>query len=204
MIGMDTVGAHGNGSISFGYIPIDWPVSATRMDGLVYWSADSAANANTAGIAMSIYGAVYTRNGSTLSSASSGSTQTTYTYASNSAGNTQLQAAAMRPISVPANIVMTPGEYFVGFNIVTANTSVGTATTALGQTVSMYGQKMAFSGNNYAEFGAATATSQNLQFGGGIYSAASTGLSGVYSLNQVNQTGTAAERGQIAIVFRNN
>jgi hypothetical protein len=203
MLGVDTVGAHGNGSVSFGYVPINWPISASRMDGLVYWSADSAANANTAGIAMSIYGAIFTRNGSTLSSASSGSTQTTYTYASNSAGQTQLQAAAMRPVSVPANIVMTPGEYFVGFNIVTANTSVGTATTALGQTVSIYGQKLSYSANNYAEFTAATATSQNLQFGAGIYSAASTGLSGVYSLSQVNQTGTAAERGQIAVVFRN-
>jgi hypothetical protein len=197
------ISAHGNGSASFQYVPIQWPVSGTRIDALMNWQGASSATTNTMGIALSAYAVIYTRNGASLSSVSSGSTQTTYTYASNSAGQTQLLTAAIRPVSVPVNFAMTPGEYFVGFNMVTTATSIGLSTTNLAQTVSVMGGNLLQTAANYAEFTNQTATSVGLQNGMGVYSAATTGLSGAYSISGINQTGAALSQGNIAVVLRN-
>lgn len=196
--------APGQGSISVQYVPTDWPVTATRVDALVSWAAGSSATANTMGIAMSAWAAVFTRNVSTLSSLSSGSTQTTYTYASNSAGQTQLLTPAMRPISVPVNMSMTPGEYFIAFNFSTNTTSVGTATTNIAQTLSMMGANGIQSAANYAEFTAQTNTSTNLYGGMGVYTAASAGIGASLALSNIAQTGLSLQQANIALVLRNS
>ncbi len=151
---------------------------------------------------MSAYAAIFTRNISTLSSLSSGSTQTTYTYASNSAGNTQLITGAMRPVSVPMNISMTPGEYFVAFNFLTNTTSVGLSTTSLGQTLSMMGGNQ-FQAIDYAEFTAQSATSTGLYGGMGLYTVSSSGIPAALSLANIAQTGASLGSANIALVFRN-
>ena len=197
------VSAPGQGSISVQYVPVDWPVTATRVDALVSWSGASAATANTMGIAISAYAAIFTRNAGTLSSLSSGSTQTTYTYASNSAGNTQLLNAAIRPMSVPMNVSMTPGEYFVAFNFSTNSTSVGASTTNYGQTLSMMGGNQIQTSGNYAEFTAATASSSNLYGGMGVYTVSSAGIPVSMALSNIAQTGASLSQANIAIVLRN-
>jgi len=200
---LTAISAFGNASASIQYMPVQAQVSASRVDALVQWSASSSATTNTMGIAMSVYAGIYTRNGSTLNTLSSGSTQTTYTYASNSAGQTQLQVNAIRPISCPVNINMGAGEYYVGFNIVTNTTSVGLSTTNLAQSVSMMGGANIQTAVNYAEFTAATATSTNAYGGMGVYSAATTGLPAAISLSAINQTGAALSQANIAVVLRN-
>ena len=194
--------AFGNGSMSIQYVPFDGYVTATRLDALVSWSAGSSAAANTAGIAMTMFAGIYTRNASTLQSVSSATTQQTLTYASNTSNYTGINSA-IRAISVPMNINMTPGEYYVGFGFSTSASSVGTATTNLAQTVSMYGYGGLQSALNYAEFNAATATSKNLYSGMGIYSAALSTVPPTISLSAINQTGTNISRANIALVFRN-
>ena len=197
------VSAPANGQATFQYVPVAWPVTATRIDALVSWAAGSSATNATAAVAMSAWAAIYTRNGSTLSSLSSGSTQTTYTYASNSAGNTQLQSPAIRPISVPLNMSVTPGEYFIGFNFSTNSSSIGLTTTNIAQTLSMIGGNNLQSGGNYAEFTAQTNASTNLYGGMGVFSAASAGLGVSVALSNISQTGASFSQANIALVLRN-
>jgi hypothetical protein len=197
------ISAPGNASASFQYAPVAAPVTGTRMDALVYWSGGSAATTATCAVALSAYAAIYTNNAGTLSSLSSGSTQTTYTYASNTAGATYLTNPAIRPISCPVNFNMAPGEYVLGFNMVTATSSIGLSTTNLGQTLSMMGPYQLSSIANYAEFGANTATSTNFPGGVGVYTAATTGLPGAPSFAAIAQTGSSSSQANIAIVLRN-
>lgn len=201
---MSQVSAFGNASASFQYMAAQDQLSASRVDAYFAWSASSTASAVTMAIALSAYAAIYTKNGATLSSLSSGSTQTTYSYASNSAGQTQLITNAIRPVSVPVNINMAPGEYFVGFNLVTAASSVGAATTNLAQTLSVMGQAADMqSALNYAEFTNQTNATTNLYGGMGLYSAATTGLPAAVSLSAINQTGAPFSQANIVLGFRN-
>lgn len=196
------LGAFGNGSMSIRYVPNCGYITATRLDALVSWSASSSATANTAAIALTAFAGIYTRNGSTLQSVSSATTQTTYSYASNTSNYTGINSA-VRAVSVPMNINMTPGEYFVGFGFSTAASSVGTATTNLAQTVSAMGFVGLQSALNYAEFGSATNNTVGLYSGMGIYSAALSTVPPTISLSAINQTGTNLSRANIALVFRN-
>ena len=199
---LTAITAPGNASMTVQYVPIPSPLTGTRMDALVAISAGSTTTVATAGIALSAYGIIYTKNGSTLSSLSSGSTQTTYTYASNTGGATWLTQSAIYGMSVPINFNMAPGEYYVGFNLLTNTTSIGLTTTNLGLTLSMMGGNDLQTAINYAELGANTATSSNL-YNIGVYSAATTGAVTRVSLSAINQTGTAMSAGNIALVFRN-
>jgi hypothetical protein len=196
------ISAPGNASMSVQYVPVYTPVTGTRIDALMAISGGSSATTNTAGIAFSQYAIIYTLNGATLSSLSSGSTQTTYTYASNTAGRTELTGSVIRPVSVPVNFNMAPGEYYIGFNIITNVTSIGLSTTNPGFTMSMYGGNDLQTSLNYAEFGSNTATSVGL-FRMGVYSAATTGIVTRLSVSAINQTGSAVSAGNIALVFRN-
>jgi len=197
-----TIGVLGNGSASFQYIENPSLLTASRVDALVSWSAASAANNSTCNVIYSAYAVVYTKANSTaFSSLSSGSTQATITYASNS---TSSIGGAIRPVSVPMNVNMIPGEYYVGFNIVTGISSPGGATTSLGQTLTVMGGGQLQTNVNFAEVGSVTATSTNVYGGMGIYSAGTTGLASSYGFSNINQTGNAMYQANIALVFRNS
>lgn len=201
---LTAISAPGNASASFQYVAVYAPATGTRIDALASWSAmGSAATTATAAIAMSAYAVIYTRNVSTLSSLSSGSTQTTYSYASNTAGHTEFLSAAMRPISVPVNFNMQAGEYLVGFNLITATSSIGASTTSFGLTLSMMGGNQNQTAANYAEIGSQTASSSNLFAGMGVYASATTGMPAAASLSAIAQTGSSLSQANIALVFRN-
>lgn len=202
-VGITAVSAYGQASLSLQYLEPQWPVTASRLDLIVGWAAASSADAATGAIAMTAIGGIYSKTANTLTLLSSGSTQTTYTYASNSAGNTQLIASGLRPVSVPMSVSMTPGEYVVGFAFSTNSSSVGTSTTNLAQTISVYGWASNQSALNYAEFGAATNASTNLLGVLGIYSAATTAMPSSIAVTDVNQTGVNQSKAQFAFVMRN-
>lgn len=200
---LSVLGAMGNGSYSIAYRDVLWPVTATRVDAPFHWVQATTANANTIGIAMTVLCGIYTRNASTLNTVSSASTQTTYTYASNSAGNTQLSVAAYRPISIPMNVNMTPGQYYFGFGISTAATSIGTATTTAAQTISIVGCPQGSSAVPWTDdFTRVTATSVGMFSGHGIYSAAVSSVVPAISLSAINQSGSYFHRANNALVFR--
>jgi hypothetical protein len=192
------VSAPVNASLSIQYVPLDCALTGTRIDALFAISMGSSAANSVAGMIISAYAAIFTRNVSTLSSLSSGSTQTTYTYNSNSAGNTQFTGSNIYPISVPVNFNMAPGEYFVGFNMVTQSSNTG-----LGTTISIMGGNAQQTALNYAEITNQTATSSNLFGGMGVYTAATTGIPVSINLNAIAQTGASLSQANIALVFRN-
>jgi hypothetical protein len=201
---LTAVAAMGNGSFSINRVDLYQDLSATRVDVPFLVSIASSAAANTWGIAVTAFAAIYTKNGNTLSSLSSGSNSWSTTLASNTAGNTGLIAHAIRPMSVGFNILATPGEYYVGFGISTNTSSVGTATTALGNTWSIMGGPIYSSAvGQVGDFTAATATSTGLMGGQGIYSAAISTVPPTVSLSAINATGSYYARANMGIIFRN-
>lgn len=193
---MTTVGQLGNATLSINYLDQQVPLTATRLDVLMSMSFSTTAGAGTQTYQYSGYAVIYTKNASTLSSISSGSTQSTYTLASNTAGVSNWTMAAIRPLSIPINVNMAPGEYYVGVNIVTANTAGSASFSVLG------GAPM-IAGINYAEITAATGTSTNYIGGMGLYSAATTGTLANVSLSAINATGGNLQSANVALIFRN-
>lgn len=201
---LTAVAALGNGSFSINRMDAYDYITATRMDVPFLVSLASSATANTWGLAVTAFGAVYTKNVSTLSSLSSGSTSWSISLASNTAGTTQVIAHAIRPMSIPMNVNMTPGEYYVGFGISTNTSSIGTATTALGNTWSVMGGPIYSSAvGAVGNFTEATNTSTGLFGGQGVYSAAISTVPPTVSLSAINQTGSYYARGNMGIIFRN-
>jgi hypothetical protein len=209
---MTAVTAPGNGSMSFQYLPISDPLTASRVDLLVGFSVASSATANTYGLVITALGGIYTNtfnvsgtaSTAVLSALSTGSTTVSYSVASNTAGLTQLNQSAVRAISVPIAISAWPGEYWAGMAISTATSSVGTATTALGQTLSIYGGNGIQSAQNFAiEFTNATATSGGLYAGMGVHSVTQSYPAATYAISDINATGANLSAANIALVFRN-
>lgn len=200
-----TAPANATFSVNQFFVP-DW-VSGTRMEFLLYQSLASSATANTYGQQWSVYMGIYSNDtaNNRLVSLSSGSTQTTYTVASNTAGVTQLNGSGIRAISCPVNFNMQPGEYYVGLNYVTNTFSSGTATTALARTVSLVGNAMQSASHAIVwDYAAATAKTNNSFIPAGVASAASTGLPGSISYSQITMTGASRLAANFAVMFRGN
>jgi hypothetical protein len=200
---LSVIGALGNGSFSIAYRDVNVPVSATRVDMPFFWSQASSAAANTVAIAMTVLCGIYTRNASTLNTVSSASTQTTYTLASNTAGITAFSVARNLPISIPMNVNMSRGQYYMGFGISTTFSSIGTATTTAAQTISAIGVPQGSSAVAWVDnITRASATSVGMFSGHGIYSAAVNSVVPAISLSAINQSGSYFHRANIALVFR--
>jgi hypothetical protein len=88
---------------------------------------------------------------------------------------------------------MQPGEYYIGFNLVTAGTAVTHTNRMVGEVVANF---------KFADF-AATATSTNMTGGVGIYSVATTGGRPTAALSDIMQTGTNADNAALGFIFRN-
>ena len=204
-------GAIGNGTLSMQYLACNYPVTATRLDLLLNQLIATAATTATAAALYTAIGGVYSTYASTntagstaaLSLLSQGSTTNSFTWASNSAGNTNLTVSAIRPVSVPVNVNMQPGEYFVAFGLSTTNSSVGLSTTALAWSLSIQADLAMQTAVNYAEPLAATNASSGLYGGMGLYSAATGTLPITMYQTQINQTGANQLGGNFAFVMRN-
>ncbi|MEI6478564.1 MAG: hypothetical protein WCO52_06270 [bacterium] len=201
---MSALSAFGNGSFSIERIDLDQDLSATRVDHPILWSVATSATANTWGFVMTAIGAIYSKNASTLSLITSGSTNYAFTLASNTAGSTQMGVNAIRPVSIPMNVALKPGEYYQGFGISTNTVSSGTATTALGLTISAMGM-VGYSGavGIVGDFTATTNTSTGLYGGHGVYSAAFISNPPNLSISDINQSGSYSNRANIALIYRN-
>lgn len=210
-VGATNGNAFGNGTLSFQYFPCTAGVSGTRLDCLFNIAVQTTTTTNTAAIALTAIGGIYTNIVSTntagsttiLSLLSAGSTQTTYSYASNASGQTQLIAAAVRPISVPINMNVQPGEYYVAFALSTTASSVGAATTALNFSASVQAALTLMTATNYAEFTAATTANSGLYGALGVYASATAVLPGTINVTAINQTGANMLDGNYQFVMRN-
>lgn len=201
----------GNGTLSFQYYNCAYPVTATRLDCLLNMAQASSATTNTGAFLATAIGGIYQTYQSTntagttnaISLLSAGSATVSFTNASNTAGSTQIQGAAIRPLSVPVNINMQPGEYLVAFGISTTNSSVGLSTTALAWSMSVQAALTNMTATNYAELNGTTNASTNLWGGWGVYSAATGALPNTAPVTAINQTGANLLDGNFAFVMRN-
>ena len=206
-IQMTALSAPINATASLQAVQLPWQMSATRADIFHYQSVATSATGNTYGQVWSVYMGLYTNDtaNNRLASVSSGSTATTWTLASNTAGATQITDPAIRPISCPININATPGLYFFAANWSTNTLSSGTATTQLGRTVSMMGgvgiQSASF--NMVADYNVATALTRNSMMPQGTFTVG-TGLPGSISYSQISMTGAAVLQADLAVMFRAN
>jgi hypothetical protein len=201
---LTAVAALGNGSFSINRVQVEQNISATRIEVPFLVSVLSSATTNTWGIRYTAFACIYTKNGNTLSSVSSGQLQTSFSLASNTAGATGLTGNVIRPLSVGFNINMTPGEYFIGFGISTSTSSAGLSTTALGNTWSVMGGPIYSSAvAQVGDFTAVSNTSTGLWGGQGIYSAAISTVPPTVSLSAINQTGSNYARANMGLIFRN-
>lgn len=203
--------AFGNGSLSFNYFNCLFPVNASRLDCLFEMSQATAATTATAAALVTAIGGIYQTAASTNSAGttnyvnllSQGSATYSWTWASNTAGSTQLDAGAIRPLSVPININMLQGEYLVAFGVSTTNSSVGLSTTALALSMSVQVCSTNQTAINYAELTAVTTANSNLLGGYGLYSAATGFLPNTAPMTAINQTGANQAQAGFAFVMRN-
>lgn len=198
--GMSAVTAPAQGTASIQYVPIYQNLSATRFDVAMSVSLGTSATANTAGVAISQWVGIFSKNGATLMSLTTSSNQQTISWASNSGSYSSI--TGVRLFSSPININATPGEYYVMYNMSTAQTSLGTATTALAPILSIFGQTFASAGFIASNWGL-SATSSNVVGGMGVYSAQINSNFGNVSLSAINQTGANASKANIWVRFSN-
>lgn len=204
---MTLLSAPGNASVSVERFLAPDDITATQIAFPVYQSISSSAVANTYGQQWTISAMVFTNDtaNSRLMSLSSGSTQTTYTLASNNSGATQLIGSGVRPVTCPININMTPGVYYMAYLWSTNNFSSGTATTALNRTVSMIGRApiMSASFAMVSAYDVATAATNNVFFPQGVLSGGATAaIPNTISHSQMTMTGASHSQANLAFYLR--
>lgn len=204
---MTLLHAGANGQISVERFKLDQYVSASMIAVPQYQSISSSAVANTYGQVMSVYAMILTNDtvNNRLMSLSSSSVASTYTLASNNAGNTGIIGSGVRPITCPININATPGIYYLAFNVSTNTFSSGTATTALNRTASFIGRNVIASASfamvsNYTQ---ATANTVNRFFPQGVVSGgASAGIPATISHSQMTMTGLSHSQANLAFYLQ--
>lgn len=160
---------------------VPWPVTATAVNILINVSQSSSSNSSMAAT-LSMLFCIYTRNASSLSSASSGSATYVWTNTSN---NSMASITGPAYASVPINVNMTPGEYCFGVALssATANTNWATVRIVLNET------QLAGAGNFMGPFlSGSSATNQPIPGWGNVLAGAST-ISGSIAFSQITGAG---------------
>jgi hypothetical protein len=191
---LTTVGAPANDSASIQFLPVREALTATRLELSVSVSVASAANNSSAALLYTLSAYLYTKNGATLNSVSSGSGAGTHTWSSNATGS----MTGGRYFSAAINVNATAGNYFVGLHLSTRATGhAGPGSTSLGNTLVMLGVGTAMAGAfTFGAFNAVTASSDGW-YTVGVNS--STGNLTAVSLSNLTQAGTGFQRANVAL-----
>ena len=188
-----SLSAMGQGSLSINhlYIPFNVTGSAMKIGGSL--SASTATSATTASQNMSLWMGIYTLNGSTLSLASSGSANNSFAWSHTASTSANTSVQSMRQLTVPMNVNITPGEYWVAAVISSASTFASAGFT-------MYGNNQiatSASGAILMPIGAGTASARDVMLFQGIYTA-------VTSAGPVSMSGGHINNSSAAYVQRAN
>ncbi len=169
---------------------------------LLVSSVATAGNASTAWILLSNMMVIYSLNGTSFSPIVGTSQIQSWSWSSNATAS----ITGPRNFSFPLQTTLSPGEYYVGLYITSSSgyTSGGGATTALNATINQYQiTANAFAtGTAFADFGAGTASSSNMQLRG-IYTTQMSATNQTLSLGALSVTGSAWLYGNIPLIFRN-
>jgi hypothetical protein len=174
------LGQTGNGSLSVNHMYIPFYVTATAAKIGMSISAATNTSATTASANNSVWMGIYTLNGSTLSLASSGSQTFNFAWSQSASttGNTSINS--MRQMTVPINMSVTPGEYWMA-------AVISQATTYTSVSMAMYGNSNianAASNVEFAPIGSNTSVRNNVFQFQGIYTAGTS--AGPASINTVD------------------
>lgn len=187
----------GNGTVAVYPVMREGPFTASRADIWASVSVSSSSNSSHAGV-LSVYAGLYTRNGSTLSLASSGSQSYQW---SNTSNNSLGSIASLRQFSIPFNVNYTGGDDLwvaVMSRSSTTNANWFTASNILQSSGGHSGQLVGLIGD------ATNATRGPLGFG--RFSASSTALPSSMGFTQITggQGGTASASRLMPNVFFQN
>lgn len=165
----------GLGSVVIQPLGADANFSFSALRQFISGSFSSSSNSSYAGT-ISVQAAIYTRNASTLSLASSGSQSYAFTNTSN---NSSGSLSGVRGITLPLNASLTPGEYWIGMWSSTASANANWFTVS--NMVQSQGN-LVYSGL----LGAASNTSGQVVFGAGIWSTTSAALPSSIAFSHIN------------------
>ena len=174
-------------------------VTASQMAVYASVAVGSQTNNSSAYFDYSIWAGIYTNSASTLNSLSTGSTASWVSWNTNATTG----VGGLREFTLPLNVNMTPGHYFVALALSTTNSATGGAnSTALGNTMTMYGGNLVGSAVNPAAFGVATNNTTALYSGMGLYLTTVNSAMTQILLSGIGQTGTQAQRANFALRLR--
>jgi len=160
----------GNGILVMNPIQIQAPVSFSRVWHPVSVSYSTAASSHTLQLTVGFSVALYTRNVSTFSLASSGGTNWQLTVSSN---DSTASVSGVRFLSANLNVSATPGDYWVGFVSSTSSNRQAGGTNSFAFS-NYLDQGWLPSSIGMGLFSAASNSTIQWQFGKGQYTAAST------------------------------
>jgi len=196
-----TTFAAANTSVSLARMILPNAISFSRVDVPVSVSGGTQSSANTAAVAFTAYGVLYSRAGSTLNPIAGQSSSTSYSYASNTGVYSSITGPRMMSFNLATSLA--PGEYYMGLQISSNTSSVGTATTAPGFTFA----PIAGTSNSVApwtDLNAASNASINLfQPLQGVNSVSLSATNQTHQQSQITQSGTHGVRGNFIVILRN-
>ena len=182
-------------SASIRVFGLDAPISFTRADFPIVLSISSTANASTFGWAITSCFVIYTNNASTLSPVVGAIGTTTYTYASNTSNFSQINSG--RLASFPISTLLTPGEYFIGIEVITATTtSSGTISFSVLFRSDYTAAPLIDFGSNSTQSGTTNA------YFNGVFSGTISATNQTIAQSNVSVTGANQARGNFPIIFR--
>lgn len=179
-----SLGAIGQGSLSINhmYVPFNVTATAARIGGSL--SAATNTSATTASANISLWMGIYTLNGSTLSLASSGSANNGFQWSQSASTTANTSVNSMRQMTVPMDVNLIPGEYWMAAVISSASTY-----TSAGYTV--YGNNQiaaAATGAVLTPIGSNTTANRDAMLFQGIYTAATAAGPTTIVGSQINNT----------------
>jgi hypothetical protein len=173
----------GSLSIKHAFVPFYVSGTAAKIGGSLGLATSSAAQVGS--ISMSLWMGIYTMNGETLSLATSGSANNSFTFQGASSASTAYGTiTGMRELTVPMNINMTPGEYWVGAALSTS-TSGG-----LNGTYTLWGNTQMITASTplLAPIGATSLSAYGFLPGQGMYKTTVANMPGSIPLSSINNT----------------
>lgn len=175
------------------YVPFNVTGSAMKIGGSM--TVGTFTSATTASINITLWMGIYTLNGSTLSLASSGSANNGFTWR-NTANSSQYASSylGMREMTVPMNINMTPGQYWVAAAMATAtNYTSGFSYTLYGNTyMNTSGGVFGLAPMGVNTTGGSSTNVRDAILYEGVYTAATTAGPSAISYGQLNNTGNSS------------
>ncbi|HMH70160.1 MAG TPA: hypothetical protein VK502_02080 [Candidatus Saccharimonadales bacterium] len=179
-----SLGAIGQGSLSINhmYVPFNVSGSAMKIGGSL--SAATNTSATTASANISLWMGIYSLNGSTLSLASSGSANNGFQWSQSASTTANTSVNSMRQMTVPMNVNMSAGEYWVAAVISSATTYANVGYT-------MYGNNQVAGGATNAvltPIGSGTTANRDVMFFQGIYTAGTSAGPTTINGTQINNT----------------